>query len=101
MAEMLLSLAALGIAALFLIPAISFIWEKGERASVEKNSRQMMYTELIRSAAEGADPISITEKIGGTVYKLYIKSNGDGSREVCVTYEHPAAGTGTVCGYLE
>ncbi|WP_409270643.1 type II secretion system protein [Neobacillus sp. SCS-31] len=99
--EMLLSLTALGIAALFLIPSLVFLWEKGERISLEKNARQLMYSELIRTVSEGSGPFSHIEKIGVTNYTIYIKQSGNGSREVCVSYEHPATGTGTVCGFVE
>lgn len=101
LAEMLLSLTALCTAALFLIPAIGFIWEKGEQNSREKNAMQLMYSELIRSASEGLEPISYTEKIGATEYKVYMKPNGDGSREVCVSYGQQSARGGTVCGFIE
>ncbi|WP_053367125.1 type II secretion system protein [Bacillus sp. FJAT-27245] len=101
LAEMLLSLTALGIAALFLIPALGFLWEKGERISFEKTARQLMYSELIRTASEGSGPFSRRETIGGYEYKVFVRQDGKGNREVCVSYEHSANGNGTVCGFVE
>ncbi|WP_059171120.1 hypothetical protein [Bacillus sp. FJAT-27445] len=101
LAEMLLSISALGIAVLFLLPAIFFLWKEGEEVSLKKTATQFMYAELFKAAAEGNNQIARTETINGSVFTIFLKSSLDEASEVCVEYGRLSTGKGTVCGYVE
>jgi hypothetical protein len=99
--EMLLSLSALAVTALFLLPAINFIWEKGEQLQFEKNARQLLFHDLMKQAANTYIPIERYETIDGKVYKVFINTLQDGNREVCVGNGEPTVYKEPVCSKIE
>ncbi|WP_158587504.1 type II secretion system protein [Neobacillus notoginsengisoli] len=88
LAEMLLSLSALCVAALFLVPALMFVYDKSDQIKREKNARKLLYAELLASEADGILPRNDKKNIDGTSYSIRYMERSDGGGEVCVEYVH-------------
>ena len=87
LAEMLLSLTALCTAALFLVPALTFVYERGIQIQKENSARSLLYAELLKAEAEEVLPENGNKLIKGTSYSITYSQNQDGGGEVCVEYE--------------
>lgn len=87
LAEMLLSLAALCIAALFLVPALTFVYERGIQLQKENSARRLLYAELLKTEAEVVLSGNVDKLIKGTSYSITYSQDQDGGGEVCVEYE--------------
>ena len=87
LAEMLLSLAALCTAALFIVPALTFVYERGIQIQKENSARSLLYAKLLKAEAEEVLPENDKKLIKGTYYSITYSQNQDGKGEVCVEYE--------------
>jgi competence protein ComGE len=102
LSDLLLSLSALGVAAMFLIPSISFIWQQTEKTTISNKATEILYNELTAYASEGVLPIEkVIQKENGTVFKVYVLTQDDGNKEVCVRSGERTADYQEICGKIE
>ncbi|WP_264738538.1 phosphatase [Cytobacillus firmus] len=87
LAELLLSLSGMLLAAGIVFPLIIKAIEHSEEVKQDYESTQLLYESLQQSASEGRFPDGKTMKRNQTVYEIFPKVN-QGFMEVCIRYEN-------------
>ncbi|EWG10666.1 hypothetical protein [Cytobacillus firmus] len=96
LAELLLSLSGMLLAAGIMFPLIIKALEHSEEVKQDFESTQLLYESLLEAASEGSFPEGETMKKNQTVYKIFPKEN-QGVMEVCIRYESVRDSTKEKC----
>ena len=87
LAELLLSLSGMLLAAGIMFPLVIKAIEHSEEVKQDYESTQLLYESLQQAAWEGSFPEGKIIKKNQTVYEIFPKEN-PGLREVCIKYEN-------------
>ncbi|OCA91097.1 hypothetical protein A8F94_04350 [Bacillus sp. FJAT-27225] len=101
LSDLLLSLSALSIAAMFLIPSTVFLWKQSAKATLSKNATKILFNELSAYASEDKYPIDRFVRANGNQFKVSIQTRIGGSKEVCVGDANPTPQFQEVCQKIE
>jgi hypothetical protein len=96
LAELLLSLSGMLLAAGIMFPLIIKALEHSEEVKQDYESTQLLYESLLEAAMKGSFPEGKTMKINQTVYKIFPKES-QGFMEVCIRYENVRDSTQEKC----
>ncbi|MEK3853171.1 phosphatase [Cytobacillus sp. FSL H8-0458] len=96
LAELLLSLSGLLLAAGIMFPLVIKALEHSEEVKQDYDGTQLFYESLLEAASEGSFPEGRTMKKNQTVYKIFLKEN-QGFMEVCIRYENVRDSTKEKC----
>ncbi|WP_396954561.1 competence type IV pilus minor pilin ComGE [Neobacillus sp.] len=101
--ELLLSLSALIMLSLFLLPLLMELRGQSIKLEIENRTRQIMYEELQAKLIENQTFVNYTLRQNRVEYKIIWKdSRAAGQMEVCVKVERNAFLPQTeICGLLE
>jgi competence protein ComGE len=101
--ELLLSLSALLIICLFLLPLLIQLRDESQELELETNARKLMYEELQANLISNRQTPNFTSIQNGVEYQINWKDNESaGQKEVCVRIEKNSFRHGVkVCGLLE
>ncbi|USK48839.1 phosphatase [Bacillus sp. CMF12] len=87
LAELLLSLSGMLLAAGIMFPLVIKAIEHSEEVKQDYESTQLLYEYLQQAASEGRFPEEKTMKKNQTVYEIFPMEN-QGFMEVCIRYEN-------------
>jgi competence protein ComGE len=99
--DLLLSLSALFMIFLYLMPLLTHLWEQSGKLEMEKTARQLMFEELQAKLATNSNLVNYATLKNGVQYQIYWRESS-GLLEVCVNVEKtPLHSKTEVCGLLE
>ncbi|MCM3704547.1 MULTISPECIES: phosphatase [Cytobacillus] len=87
LAELLLSLSGMLLAASIMFPLVIKALEHSEEVKQDYESTQLLYESLMEAASERSFPEGKIIKKNQTVYQILLKKN-QGFMEVCIRYEN-------------
>ncbi|MBY6051236.1 phosphatase [Cytobacillus firmus] len=96
LAELLLSLSGLLLAAGIIFPLVIKALVHSEEVKQDYESTQLLYESLMEAASEGNFPEGKTIKKNQTVYQIFLKEN-QVFMEVCIRYENVRDNTKEKC----
>lgn len=101
--ELLLSLSALLILSLFLLPLLSELRDQSRQLNLESKAQQLVYEELQANLISNRPTLNSTSIQNGVVYLIiWNDSESTGQKEVCVRVEKNSfLPEVEVCGLLE
>jgi competence protein ComGE len=101
--ELLLSLSALLILSLFLLPLLTDLREQSRQLELESKARQLMYEELQTSLINNRTTSNSSSIQNGIKYLIiWYESESTGQKEVCVRVEKNSfLPEVEICGLLE
>lgn len=101
MVELLLSLSAISMMCLFLLPLYMEIRSQTEQTRIDKKAEQLMFEELQAQLMGALSYSSYSVFDSGIEYLVTWRDRSPTLKEVCVKVEHSTLSSAEICGVQE